>query len=114
MVYPVFHLATNEAGVITTVQYKWKKLVNDTITDASAADIKAYVEDTSADTSFVHTSPFISFFTDANTLKGGCIKFSRDGTSVDVSSANVKTSEIHHIQAALNLTSRVVCKFDLY
>lgn len=114
IVYPVFSLVTNEAGIITTVNYKWKKLTAGVIGDASASDLKAAVEDTASNTTFVHTSPFISFFSDPNTLIGGIIKFDRDGSSVDVSSYSIALSDIHHIQASYNLTSRVVCKFDLY
>lgn len=114
IIYPVFNLATNESGYITTVNYKWKKLTNGSIGNATAAEVKAALEDTSANTTFVHTSPFISFFSDSQTLIGNIIKFNRDGSSVDVSSSNVKLSNIHHIQASYNLTSRVVCKFDLY
>ncbi|MFA4906323.1 MAG: hypothetical protein WC645_07460 [Candidatus Margulisiibacteriota bacterium] len=114
IVYPVFNLVVNAAGNITTVNYKWKKLVNGTITDATTKDLAVAVEDTSTNTAFVHTSPFISFFADANTLFGSVLKFDRDGSSLDVSSSNIKLAEVHHIQASYNLTSRVVCKFDLY
>ncbi|OGC04699.1 hypothetical protein A2276_01830 [candidate division WOR-1 bacterium RIFOXYA12_FULL_43_27] len=115
IIYPVFHLVTNEAGYITTAQYKWKKLNNGTIENATAAEVQAIIEDTAnVTTGFSHTSPFISFFSDANTLYGSIIKFSRDGTSVDVSSiGNVKPADVHHIQFSYNLSSRVVCKFDM-
>ncbi|MDD4179557.1 MAG: hypothetical protein PHH14_05860 [Candidatus Margulisbacteria bacterium] len=114
IIYPVFNLVTNEAGYITTVNYKWKKLVSGAITNATAAEVKAAVEDTASSTAFVHTSPFISFFSDANTLIGSVYKFDRDGSSLDVSSYDIKLSELDHIQASYNLTSRIVCKFDLH
>ncbi|MFA5839455.1 MAG: hypothetical protein WC890_02210 [Candidatus Margulisiibacteriota bacterium] len=114
IIYPIFNLVTNEAGFITTVNYQWRKLVNGVISTPTAAEIKAVVEDTSLDNGFVHTSPFISFFSGPSTLIGTVYKFSRDGNSLDVSSYNVRFSEIHHIQASYNLTSRVVCKFELY
>jgi hypothetical protein len=114
LVYPVFNLVTNESGYITTVNYKWKKLTNGVIGNATAGALAAAVEDTALSTAFVHTSPFISFFSGAQTLIGSIIKFSRDGSSLDVSSYNIKLPDIHHIQASYNLTSRVVCKFDLY
>lgn len=112
IIYPVFNLVTNEAGYITTVNYKWKKLVNNVITTPSAAEIKAAIESTITQTAFAHTSPFISFFTAAQDPSATPILFDRDGTSVDVSSYNVKLSTLHHIQASYNLTSRVVCKFE--
>ena len=113
LIYPVFSLVTNEAGYITTVNYKWKKLVNGTITTPTATEIKAAVENTALSTSFVHPSPFISFFSDSSTLIGSIIRFERDSSSLNITSYNIKLSNVHHIQAAYNLTSPVVCKFDL-
>lgn len=113
-IYPIFNLVTNEANIITTVNFQWKKLENGTVTDPTDAELQAIVEETSDDTVFVHTSPFISFFEDSSSLIGGCLSFDRDGSSLDVSSYNIALADIHHIQASYNLTSRVVIKFDLY
>jgi len=113
IIYPVFHLVTNEAGVITTVQYKWKKVVSGAITDASAAEVKATIENTEiSGATFVHTSPFIDLRTAAKSSGENIVKFDRDSTSVDVSSLGVKLSELNHIQASYNLNSRIICKFD--
>ncbi|MFA6432120.1 MAG: hypothetical protein WCV91_07070, partial [Candidatus Margulisiibacteriota bacterium] len=46
-VFPVFNLVTNEAGYITTANFKWKKMVNGATRDATANEVKAIVEDTS-------------------------------------------------------------------
>ncbi|MFA6549445.1 MAG: hypothetical protein WCT39_05930 [Candidatus Margulisiibacteriota bacterium] len=113
LIYPVFNLVTNEAGYITTVNYRWKKLVNGTITTPTATEIKAAIENTALSTSFVHPSPFISFFSGPSTLIGSIIRFERDSSSLDLTSYNIKLSSVHHIQASYNLTSQVVCKFDL-
>lgn len=113
LIYPVFSLVTNEAGYITTVNYKWKKLANGAITTPTATEIRSAVENTASSTGFVHTSPFISFFSDASTLIGSIIRFERDGSSLNLTSYNIKLSNVHHIQASYNLTSQVICKFDL-
>ncbi len=112
IIYPVFNLVTNEAGYITTVNFKWKKLVNNVITTAEAAEVKAAIEANTTQNAFAHESPFISFFTATQDANATPIRFDRDGSSLDVSSYNVKLSTLHHIQASYNLTSRVVCKFE--
>jgi len=113
IIYPIFNIVTNEAGYITRVNYQWKKLVNGTSTAATDSELKASIEDTSGATAFVHTSPFISFFSGPSTLIGSIIKIDRDASYIDLSSYSIKLSDVDHIQASYNLTSRVVCKFDL-
>jgi hypothetical protein len=113
IIYPVFHLVTNEAGYVTTVQYKWKKVVAGAITDAGADEVKASIENTSATGStFVHASPFIDLRTAAKSSGENIVKFDRDSASADVSSLGVKLSEVNYIQVSYNLNSRIVCKFD--
>ena len=118
IIYPVFHLVTNEANKITKVQYVWKKLVNDSITDADAAQVKAAINYDASDTSAATQNPFISFFSNANTLytSGGTGLFllNIDSAEADVSALNITRASIHHIQAGYELTSKVICKFDLY
>ena len=118
IVYPVFHLITNEAGKVTTVQYVWKKLVSGTITAATSAEVLAAINyDVAA--AFLSMNPFISFFSDANTLHqtSDGTKFwylTPTPTDLDVSALNISRADIHHIQAGYELTSKVICKFDLY
>ena len=113
-IYPIFHLVTNEAGYVTTVNFLWKKLENGAVTDPTDAELQAIVEETAENSTFVHTSPFISFFEDSSNLIGGCLTFDRDGSSLDVSGYDIAVDNIHHIQASYNLTSKVVIKFDMY
>ncbi|KAF0133696.1 MAG: hypothetical protein FD145_1155 [Candidatus Saganbacteria bacterium] len=119
IVFPVFHLVTNSAGKITTVQYKWKKLVNGVVAAADAAEVRASINYNANATNSFTQNPFISFFADANTLhpvsgSNGLVTLDIDKTEVDVSGLNKARTDIHHIQAGYELTSKVICKFDLY
>ena len=118
IVYPIFHLVTNEAGKITTVQYKWMKLVNGTPVDATPAEVNASINYEAGSTSSFTQNPFISFFSNANTLYSvngsGIFAIDISASEVDISSLNISREDIHHIQAGYELTSKVICKFDLY
>ncbi|MFA4857740.1 MAG: hypothetical protein WC901_08060 [Candidatus Margulisiibacteriota bacterium] len=113
-IYPIFHLVTNEAGYITTAQFKWMKLEGGVAAQATADELETAVEQTSTTSAFTHPSPFISFFTSEFVMVGEIKIFDRDGSSIDVSGYNLRPADIQHIQAGYNLTSRVVVKFDLY
>ena len=119
IVYPVFNLVTDEAGKIAPLNYTWKKLVNGSVATAEAAEVQASINYATTDTSFLTMNPFISFFSDANTLHRAAddtafYYLEITDSSADVSALDISRADIHHIQAGYELTSKVICKFDLY
>lgn len=120
IVFPIFQIVSTEAtGKITAVKYKWRKLVNGTPQDATAAEVKASINYASGTTDYQTMNPFISFFSDQNTLIADSSgnKFFYLGLTedqVDVSALNITRTNIDHLQAGYEFTSKVIVKFDLY
>jgi len=125
IIFPIFNLVTNEAGYITTINYKWMILENGSSRQLTSAEdlakLKTTVEDTTKYTpamsaTLVHPSPWISLLNSSGSslTSDFSVMLDREGSTVDISSQNVKLADLHHIQASYNLTSRVVCKFDMF
>lgn len=115
IIFPALNLVTNQAGYITTVNYKWLMLENGAVRDATLSELKAVIADTQAgENALVETSPGVGFMTGPNTL-GGMKKMPLTGSSgsVDVSEFNILATQtgLDHVAVSYNLTSRVICDF---
>ncbi|MFH2033143.1 MAG: hypothetical protein ABIJ26_00360 [Candidatus Margulisiibacteriota bacterium] len=115
IIYPVFHLVTNDVGIITAVNYQWKKLSAGTVSTPTLAEVKAAVEmSTTTSTAFIHDSPVIEFYYDwTSGTRDGSAYLSTDALTgtVDVSGLGVDSNLLDVMSCYYNLSSRVVCKF---
>lgn len=114
IVYPVLKITTNESGIITRVDYKWKIIKSGTATDAATAEISNSVEDTdkSKPNGFIHGSPFFEFFSNLTGTAGtGPIKIDRDAGFINLTSYNLKFDDVPLMSLVYNLSTRAVYRF---
>jgi len=115
IVYPIFKLTTNEAGIITTIHYKWMIRQNGTTREATEAEVKAQVSHTdSSSDGFVMTSPTIGIQPKDDTKYYAPKQIGLTTSFVDISDWNVKTSDIVKLVGQYNLNSNLDCRWYFF
>ncbi|MDD5593883.1 MAG: hypothetical protein PHG97_03990 [Candidatus Margulisbacteria bacterium] len=106
VIYPVFSISVEAStGYVKGLNYKWRIISSGTARDATAAELKAAVLDTSLNSTFIDPSPVITFYPMMSVPQ----HFDRDGSYIDLSSLAIKYSSVTSFICHFNLTSRVRC-----
>lgn len=117
IVFPVFKLATNEAGLLTTVYYKWYIREDSENREATAAEVTAMIGATSSsESSYVGDSPTVSVYVDywgeqtaENYYPPKVIEVS--SSSLDVTDWNVSFADIDAVGSGYRLNNNVEISF---
>ena len=110
-VCPILKFVTNEAGVITTVHYKWKIRKDGVLREATADEVRAVVADTSEGAStYSSDSPTIVFYRDYPENPATYLpprKIGITASSVDVSDWGVTWDDLEAAGVGYDLNSSV-------
>ncbi|MFH1541946.1 MAG: hypothetical protein ABIE84_02515 [bacterium] len=116
IVFPSLKLITNEAGLLTTVHYKWMIRLAETIREATAAEVNAVVAGSTIGGSFVDTAPGIIVYTEYPIVSDEHYHAPKQigltNSSIDVSDWDVNFSDIIIFGANYHINSNINCVFQ--
>jgi|GEM_PF-973979 len=117
-VCPILKFVTNEAGVITTIHYKFKIRKDGVLREATEAEVRAVIADSAeGTTTYAGDSPSIIFYRDYPENPAtyiAPIKIGITASSVDVSSLGVTWDDLEAAGVGYNLNSNVNINYLLF
>lgn len=121
IIFPVFKMVTNEAGLVTSIEYKWKVKRDGVVSDATAAEVKATIVDTAMNSNngnLIDPSPSLGVVLGSYpstssdpALYRAPLKIDRDSNSINTTSWNVNFNDIAMFSSSYKINSNVSLQF---